>query len=190
MAVGEAPASVLVEDAPAGEPLTLRRLPLALRDAAQLGLEIAQILAGARARGEILWGLRPELIYVDAGGRLTGLAPWCERFWALAPTPGTGVLPCFDDLYLAPEILAGGIASPASDMFSLCVTLATAASNAHPFAARSYMAQITAIATGARGPWTGPPELAALLERGLAVDGTRRPTPTELVAILRPLVGA
>jgi hypothetical protein len=180
----ESPLAALIEDAPPGVPLASVALPLSLADAVGLGIALARVIKQVHAHGQIVRGIRPELVYVDEKRSLSGLVPRCELFWSLAPAPGYGVAPCFEDLYLAPEIVAGRDAVPASDVFSLCALLAHVASGEHPFAAPSMMGQITAIATGKRVRWTGPEVLAAVLDAGLAVDPAKRPSPARVIEAL------
>jgi serine/threonine protein kinase len=180
----ESPLSALIEDAPSGVPLASLALPLSLADAVGLGIALARVIKHVHAQDRIVRGIRPELVYVDEKRLLSGLAPRCELFWSLAPAPGYGVAPCFEQLYLAPEIVAGRDAVPASDVFSLCALLAHVASGEHPFAAASMMGQITAIATGKRVRWTGPEVLAGMLDAGLAVDPAKRPSPARVIEAL------
>lgn len=180
----ESPLSALIEDAPPGMPLASIALPFSLADAVGLGIALARVIKQVHAHGQIVRGIRPELVYVDGKRSLSGLVPRCELFWSLAPAPGYGVAPCFEELYLAPEILAGRDAVPASDVFSLCALLAHVASGEHPFAAPSMMGQITAIAAGKRGRWNGPEVLAGILDAGLAADPAKRPSPARVIEAL------
>jgi hypothetical protein len=174
--------AALVEDAPAGAPLAASSFPIPVADAIALGIAIARVLVEAHAAGHIVYGVRPELIYVDSSRALTGLAPRCERFWSLATRPDYGVPLAFDELYFAPELAAGRDAVPASDVFSLCAVLFHAIAGAHPFAASSPMMQIAAIATGKHPPCPAP--VADVLDAGLAVNPADRPSPAQLVDAL------
>jgi len=174
--------TALVEDAPAGVPLASLGFPIAVADAVALGIAIARVLAEAHAAGQIVYGIRPELIYVDRSRVLTGLAPRAERMWSLATRPDYGVPLAFDELYFAPELAAGRDAVPASDVFSLSAVLFHMIAGDHPFAASSPMMQIAAIAAGRHAPCPAP--VADVLDRGLAVNPADRPSAAQLVEML------
>jgi len=155
----------LVEDEPPGAPEFASEPMTQLRVAA-LGVGVANIVAAAHARGFVLGGLRPQLIYVD-GDHVIAIAPRCEPFLATAQPRGYGVAPCFDDCYVAPEVLASEPATPASDVFSLCAVLARWATGEHPFDGVG-ATQIVSIATGRRRAWRGDRLLGLILDGGLA----------------------
>ena len=82
-------------------------------------------------------------------------------------------------LYMAPEVLLGGEATPASDQYSLGVILYECVTGVNPFAAPSVRESVRRIATGKRRRITehmiAPSRaLAELIERALEVDPSRR----------------
>ncbi|SDH86006.1 HEAT repeat-containing protein [Actinokineospora alba] len=170
----------LVELEPEGAPVG----ELDVGSAARVGLQVAAILRRAHAEGITLGGLRPELIYVD-GDRVTGIVPRCEPFLATASWPCYGVPPAFEHFFVAPEQLNGDPAGAAADVFALTAVLADRVGG-HPFTGAGTTNAI-AIMVGERMPWTGEPDLGALIDAGLEPDPSRRIGLDELVARLEPL---
>jgi eukaryotic-like serine/threonine-protein kinase len=88
----------------------------------QLGERIARALAHAHGLGVVHRDIKPANVMVDwAAARVTvtdfGLARAAD-----AERTRTGVVPG-SPAYMAPELLAGGLPSPASDLYALGVTL-------------------------------------------------------------------
>lgn len=175
---GESRYDALVEEEPAGEPWTSG-------DPVATGLELAATIREAHARGLVLGGVRPEVVYVDGDDRLGGVAPRCEPFLARATTRCHGVAPCFEHFFVSPEQLALQPKSPADDVFALAATIAMIEAVEHPFEG-SYADNAIAIATGRRRPWRGSASLGAVLDLAL-VPASRRIGLGELVAKLRAL---
>lgn len=165
----------LVEREPDGEPLTRRRPA----DPRAVGRELAAIVARAHAAGHVLGGIRPELVYTD-GARCTGVAPRAEPFWAGASERCYGVAPCFEQVYQSPEALALRPVTPASDVFSLCATLAYLLDGEPPFAGATLVDRLAAALRGAHRQLGGP----AVLRAGLAADPERRPSAAAVAAAL------
>lgn len=180
----------LVEDEPAGVPST-KLMPLTAGQAVALALAVAKCAGAVHAQGKAMGGIRPELIFarrdVDRGVELTAMAPRAEMFVMTAEQPAHGVLPLFQDLYQAPEVLAREPATPASDVFSLCATLAYWASGEYPFTGDELVHRMVSVSAGMRRPWTGPEGLAPIVARGLAPAADRRLALPELIAQLASL---
>ena len=174
----------LVEDEPPGAPLSTGALPLPLPEVVSLVRQLIELLDRAHRAGVSIGELVPELIYArrSAGGdlQLTGLAPRAPAFARGARLPEYPVGPLFPHSYRAPELLTGGEARPAADIFSLAAVAAALASGRHPFVGDWAGPQMVAIVAGRRRPYSGPPALAALLDRGLAAEPDRRPSLQEL----------
>ena len=129
----------LIECEPRGEPVTGRRPA----DPRAVGRELAAIVARAHAAGDVLGGIRPELVYAE-GARCTGLAPRAEPFLAGASERCDGVAPCFDQVYQSPEALVLRPVTAASDVFSLCATLAYLLDGEPPFPGDSVIERLRA----------------------------------------------
>ncbi|WP_249044273.1 serine/threonine-protein kinase, partial [Crossiella equi] len=103
--------------------------PLAPELAARIGAQIATALAAMHAKGMVHRDVKPANILVteDGTAKLTdlGIASWSQV------TMTGGALSAGTPGYLAPEVLAGLRATPASDVYALGVTL-SAAVEGHP----------------------------------------------------------
>ncbi len=152
-------------------------------DAVPRALALARLVAGCHARGVIVGGLRPELIYLRPEGPKGGqLVPRCERFLLTATTPSYGVSPCFTEWYMAPEVLARPDVEPtgSADVFAIGVMLAIWGSGAHPFEGEG-MQQMMSITIGRRHPWPGSKMLGLIVAATIATAPSERPTMSELV---------
>jgi peptidylprolyl isomerase len=89
--------------------------------------------------------------------------------------------------YLAPEVLDGKPAGPASDVWALGATLFEATEGSPAFDAPTNVALMAAIAMGPIPEVTRSPPLAALVARMLDRDPAGRPQAAEVAAQLRPL---
>ena len=162
----------LFECEPAGTPVTRRR-PADPREVAR---ELAAVVSRAHAAGQVLGGIRPELVYSDSA-HFTGVAPRAEPFLAGAKERSYGVAPCFEHMYMSPEAVVLRPITTASDVFSLCATLAYLIDGEPPFAG-TVVEQLSAIVHGAHR------DVAAPLVAGLARDPASRPTAAEIAAAL------
>jgi hypothetical protein len=176
----------MVEMEPSGSP-TMGRIP-PLR-AVRRALAIASAVAEVHARGQRLGFLRNELIYFAEDDTLRGIAPRCERFLSTAQSRTRGVPPCFENFYMAPEVLASPRALPgeAADVFSICALLGYWAAGEHPFEG-SGSEQAIAIATGRRRPWTGNRLIGSLVTKGLHATPEARPSMRALVGLLEDML--
>lgn len=103
-----------------------------------------------------------------------------------APLTRTGTL-LGTPPYMAPEAHLRGASDAASDQWSLCVAWWEALTGARPFVGRTYRDLVAAITAGtiSRGREAIPPALAAVLERGLAIDPADRwPSVAALIAAI------
>jgi hypothetical protein len=161
--------------------------PIGERAAASLGLEIIEVIGRAHAAGQLIRGIRPELVYCDAGpggeARLAGLVPRAPLFLETAPPASHGVA-VLASLYRAPEDQLSFSPVPASDVFALCATLFALTAGRHPFGGELGQ-QIQRIAGGNVEPHPG--RIGAVLAAGLAPDPAARLDLTDLAAALRAL---
>ncbi len=170
---------VLVER-PAGRPAT-ELAPFDDRGVAALGAPLAAVVARVHYANALIDGIQPELIYVDDGGHLTGLAPRGPRFVASAPAPAGPS--CYPIPYVGHEaLILGKPAAQATDVFALCASLFVLRTGKHPFGDLDSLPEIMMrIMANQPEPWPTPGALADLIARGLAQDPKQRPTATELV---------
>jgi hypothetical protein len=174
----------LVEEQPAGEPLAARLSsgPQPLAALAPVIAATARVAAMGPAGG----ALRPELIYLRADA-LGAIAPRCDLFWRGARPSSLGAVMPFALQYQAPELWVGDDApTPAADVFALALVLVHAVGGAHPFAAPTVAAQVSALLADTRPPLPPslPPGLAKLLAAALARKPRKRPSLRELAEAL------
>lgn len=176
----------LVERVPEGKPLTRWTWPLAPAQGTLLATQVARVVARAAAAHHALGGIRPHTMWAedrDGGVALNGMCPRGEPFLRTASRPAGGPHALFEDSYLPPEMLEGGPASAAGDVFSACASLVHVLSGAHPFEGDRLPMQLMAIGAGRRRAWPrGRPVFADALDAGLSRDAAQRPTPEQLVA--------
>jgi tRNA A-37 threonylcarbamoyl transferase component Bud32 len=94
--------------------------------------------------------------------------------------------------FMSPEHAGGQELTPATDVFSLGLIAAVAATGRHPYGEAGAITLATKIANSEFRPpdLTGYPEpLRTVLERTLAADATARPSPSELAELCQELSG-
>ena len=158
-----------------GEPPTAAEVVRVIADA-------GRGLAAAHAAGIVHRDFKPENVLIAGDGRVCvtdfGLARAEGTLAALAETPVvdltvTGQI-IGTPVYMAPELLAGGAATPASDQFSFCVVAWEALAGARPFAGKTLAELRDAIATGPPLDTRLPARLRRVLARGLDPDPAQR----------------
>lgn len=170
----------LVEDRPPGEPMSRVSLPLDPDDAAALILQVADVLSDAPP----VIGLRPELMFRQ--NDVVGLAPRAEPFLMTVRPSSQGTPACFENFYLAPELLAAPLDAhdQKADVFSLAAILGHWVIG-HPLFEGEGPSQGISIATNKRRPAILPHRFAAVIEAGLMSDPNARPDLDEWAAALR-----
>ena len=163
--------------------------PLAEGEAVALAVQILDVIGRAHERGVLVRGIRPELIYCDAGAggasRLVALAPRAQLFLMTAQPASSGV-PILSDLYLAPEDIFQLAPQPRSDVFALCAALFFLTSGAHPFGEHASV-QMGRVMAGTIEPHPGSSRFRTALTAGLNADPGKRPDPAALARALRTL---
>ncbi|MGW2184166.1 outer membrane protein assembly factor BamB family protein [Streptomyces sp. NPDC001732] len=150
-----------------------------------LAEQLAEALTAVHATGLVHRDLKPSNVILGAGGaRLIdfGIAladdeSAITRTGQTLGTPG----------YIAPEVLRGGAAGPAADVFALGALLAFAAQGRHPYGtgpAAAVMVRPLAAAPDLSG--VTDVTLAALLRRALAQEPAHRPPLAEFAALADP----
>jgi hypothetical protein len=157
--------------------------PLGEKSATEVARRLLGALGTAHERGVVHRDVKPSNVMLGADGRVTltdfGIAqaaddPRLTTTGSLVGSPG----------YMAPERLDGGIADPASDLWSLGATLWFAVQGRGPFARDSTAATIAAVVsadvptTRTRGPLGAV--IAGLLQR----DPRARLTGMQAMALL------
>ncbi|MFK0258464.1 protein kinase [Streptomyces sp. NPDC090445] len=171
-------------------PRTGRVRPLPLTAALQVVACVARALESVHAAGIVHRDLKPGNIMLAADG------PWVIDFGIaraadstrLTSTGGFVGTPQF----MSPEQGTGADVTAASDVFSLGLIAAVAATGRHPYGTGSALTVATQIAnTAVRPPdLSGYPDwLRPLLESALAADPAARPTPRRLVELCERLAG-
>lgn len=159
--------------------------PLPLPAALQLTGCVADGLRAVHACGVVHRDLKPGNILLSGDG------PWLADFGiagaadSLRPARGTGLIRT--PRYISPEHANGLALTPATDVFSLGLVAAVAATGRHPYGgAGGPIGIATRIANTALRPpdLSGYPDpLRPLLERCLAADPAGRPAPAELARL-------
>jgi len=160
----------------------MRKEPLKVAEARTVGAKIADALAGAHTEGVLHRDVKPENILITQFGEpvladfgLAVLTEAREQSITLELTPA----------YAAPEMFSGGRAVPASDVYALCATLYALMSGRPPRwrenNANPSLATLMDL-FGERIPDLPgvPPELIALLRRGMSNDPAQRPSAVQL----------
>ncbi|MFF8715504.1 serine/threonine protein kinase [Streptomyces sp. NPDC015184] len=149
----------------------------------------AQALSAIHAAGVVHRDLKPGNILLGATG------PYVIDFGIARATDatqltGSGVIGT--PQYMSPEHALGEQVGPATDVFSLGLIAAVAATGRHPYGAGGALTVATQIAnTASRPPRLDeyPAELRPLLERCLTADPGTRITPAELAALCEQVAG-
>jgi serine/threonine-protein kinase len=180
--------------------------PLPVEKAIDIGIALAEAVAFAHSRGVVHRDIKPANVVLTPAGSVKlldlGVARIVERTVSRAGPgdltstgmPFAGTLP-----YIAPEVLAGGSADAASDVYSLGVLLFEVLASRRPFEDRDAVALAMAIGSGTPPRLDTlrpevPQSLAALVARTLERDPARRLSAAalgaELASIRRALQGA
>lgn len=150
--------------------------PFAAADAVQIGIELCRGLAAVHRLGLTHGDVKAENVLRDVTGRIVladfGAAREFERDAAFDPVSGTRQ-------YLAPEMLAGDNATPASDQFALGVLLYRLLTGRYPYAADDLDGLRLQQLAQMRRPLRElrpdlPRALTRAIERALAPDPARR----------------
>ncbi|MET9221588.1 protein kinase [Streptomyces sp. NPDC003300] len=144
----------------------------------------AEALRAVHAAGVIHRDLKPSNVLLGAGG------PWVIDFGIARAADSTQLTRSGGLIgtpqYMSPEHANGHELTPATDLFSLGLIAAVAATGRHPYGTAGAITLATQIAnTAVRPPDLSgyPDELRTVLERCLTADPAARPTPAELAEL-------
>ena len=150
--------------------------PMSPDEVTSIGIDLCSALSAVHAANLLHRDIKAQNVMREPGGRIV-LMDFGAGFDLARPArPGdfTGT-----PLYLAPEILRGEPASVASDIYALAVLLFYLLTGKHPVLGRTFEEVREAHRLGPTPPLRDertdvPPELAAVVERGLSIDPTAR----------------
>jgi serine/threonine-protein kinase len=168
----------------------IRAGALSDEDAVETAAQVLDALAHAHRAGIVHRDVKPANILLEDRDEVTvrlldfGLAQFdgADTLTAVGDVPGTLA-------YIAPERLAGGDATPQSDVWSVGVLLWETLTDRHPFwgmpiqeVARAIQAGAPPLASERRGL---PRRLVTAVDTALAIEPKERPSASDLAAELR-----
>jgi serine/threonine protein kinase len=182
------PEPLLVMETLSGETLAhlidRRRRPLAARELAFLGLQLASSVGYLHRQGYLHLDLKPSNIVAESGrAKLIDLS--------IARRPGRARPGAGTWCYMAPEQARGGRVGEAADVWGIGVVVWEAACGETPFADESLeYPQLEHRAPPLRSRRRLPTGLMDAVDRCLHQDAEARPSLAELRAALEPVAGA
>jgi TolB-like protein len=166
--------------------------PFGAAEAAVIGQDLCNALAAVHAAGLVHRDVKTANVMRESGGRLVLMDFGSgQPSQAVAPGQGAGT-----PLYLAPEVLTGGRATPQSDIYALGVLLYRLVTAEYPIEAASVDQLREAHERGERRSlYDARPDLpkrfVAVVERALDADPQRRyPSVGEMQIALSRTIGA
>ncbi|MEV4111860.1 protein kinase [Nonomuraea sp. NPDC049695] len=136
--------------------------PMSPLETANIGLQLLEALRAAHAAGVLHRDVKPDNVLLTEDGRAVltdfGIATTEDE----APVTRTGIL-IGTPAFMAPERAAGGQASPASDLWSLGVTLYMAVEGHSPFQRDNALATLGAVMHAETAPLARAGVLAPVL---------------------------
>jgi len=151
--------------------------PLDVDEVVDIGVDLCRALSAVHDAGLLHRDIKAQNVMRETGGRIVLMDFGAGYDLALAPARDgdlTGT-----PLYLAPEVLAGGAASPATDVYALGVLLFHLLTGTHPVAGRTLEDVRAGHECGERRHLRDvradlPARLTEVIERALETDPGRR----------------
>ncbi|MFC7550006.1 protein kinase [Plantactinospora sp. GCM10030261] len=162
--------------------------PLTVERAAEIGLAVLAALRAAHAAGVLHRDVKPHNVLVADDGRVVltdfGLARAEDDGRMTRPGMVMG-----SPQYVAPERAAEGVSTVEADLWSLGATLYAAVEGRSPYARRTSMATLTALATVPPDPAPHAGALRPVLDGLLRRDPRKRLGYDEVERLLRKVAG-
>ncbi|SFK97683.1 Serine/threonine protein kinase [Streptosporangium canum] len=157
--------------------------PLPVGKAAELATALLAALGAAHQAGIVHRDIKPANVMISADGRVL-LTDFGIAIHTTDTTLTTTGMLIGSPEYMAPERLRGIDGLPASDLFSLGVTLYQAVEGASPFRRTTQPAALTAVILEEPPPPRRADRLAPLITRLLDKDPSSRPTVDQALSLL------
>jgi fructose-specific component phosphotransferase system IIB-like protein len=159
--------------------------PLTEQRAAEIGVRLLEALSVAHAHGVVHRDVKPANILLN--GERVVLTDFGIAAITSDTTVNDAMVGSLD--YMAPERINGEQATPASDVWSLGVTLCTALRGESPFQRSHTQATLAAVLTYEPAPIAQAPRLWRVLAMLLHKDPRQRPTAAAAAALLATIAG-
>lgn len=163
--------------------------PRPWREVIRILIEVARGLAAVHVTGVVHRDVKPDNTIVGSDGRVRlgdfGLARSGAKTDEAAPLAvGTSTTVAGTPVYMAPEVLGGAAATPASDQFSFGVMAFELLAGRRPFAGTTWAELLDAMESGKRATaiTTAPTSVVAVIDRCLARDAADRHPSLQTVA--------
>ncbi|PXX57634.1 serine/threonine protein kinase [Nocardia tenerifensis] len=159
------------------------------QEAARIALPVVEALAAAHACKVLHRDVKPANIMLEPGGRVVLTDFGIAHIDGEAPVTATGTLVGSAD-YTAPERILGRVPGPESDLFALGVLLYASVEGFSPFWRQTRHATFQAVLHADPSPPRQAGELCGLIMDLLAKEPDRRPSATQITAVLQRVAGS
>ncbi|MDI2127518.1 serine/threonine-protein kinase [Yinghuangia seranimata] len=161
--------------------------PLSPKDAAAIGVQLARALRTVHDQGVLHRDVKPGNVLIEPDGHTVLTDFGIAALEGTSGLTGTGMMVGSPE-FMAPERIDGDNAGPASDLWSLGVTLCAAVTGTSPFRRSTPVATLAAIVINAPEvpPETGP--LAPLLRELFLRDPEGRPNAAQVLERLEAVL--
>lgn len=157
--------------------------PLSPRDAAAVGVQIARALRTVHEHGVLHRDVKPGNVLIEADGHAVLTDFGIAALEGTSGLTGTGAIVGSPE-FMAPERIESESPGPASDLWSLGVTLCAAVTGRSPFRRATPVATLAAIVIAEPEVPEGIGPLEPLVRALFAREPDKRPTAGEIMAML------